>query len=503
MHPISALASYQDTTGATLLYATTTNLNGAGVRVAQAEVAVAADAWQVNPSVAGRTNGFITYYSNAVFSASSFPNSVGTESFHANGVGTNFYALADGMARGVSHVDNYEANYFVSKVYPVTQPFNAARIVNQSFSFGSQPTNIQENYDSAYDNFAAANKVILVNAVGNSGTVALPATSYNGIGVGAYNGGTATGPTPDNGRAKPDITAPADATSFSTPQVSGAAAILLQAAVRGDAGADTNSAGDIRTVKALLLNGAIKPSNWSAPKPSPLDPLYGAGVLNVFNSYRQFIGGKHTNTGSTNINLGAAHPPISTTNSPSITNLSGWDFATLTSSTTKDAVGEYHFVLPTNATATITLAWNRQQNQTTINNLYLYLYKIGNAQPVASSTSTVDNVQHIYSPNLSAGQYALQILKPGGATTVSAGETYALAYEFVSQKLTLTRGTNGTIKLTWPIYPAGFTLESTSTLASGSWSSVTATPLILSNSLNQVTLTPSAGIAQYYRLRRP
>ena len=121
-----------------------------------------------------------------------------------------------------------------------------------------------------------------------------PATCYNGIGVGAYGGSSSIGPTLDNGRAKPDITAPGlRTTSFSTPQVAGAAAVLMQAGLRGDGGGDTNSAADIRTVKALLLNGAIKPADWTNHAASPLDTRYGAGVLNVFNSYKQLAGGKH------------------------------------------------------------------------------------------------------------------------------------------------------------------------------------------------------------------
>ena len=54
-----------------------------------------------------------------------------------------------------------------------------------------------------------------------------------------------------------------ESTSFSTPQVAGAAAVLMQAGLRGDGGSDTNAAADIRTVKALLFNGAVKPADWT------------------------------------------------------------------------------------------------------------------------------------------------------------------------------------------------------------------------------------------------
>src|SRR5204862_3877198 len=98
---------------------------------------------------------------------------------------------------------------------------------------------------------------------GNGGSVQSPSTAYNGISVGAFGGSSSVGPTL-NGRCKPDLTAPEGLTSFSTPQVAGAAAILLQAAARGDGGSgSTTDLSDIRMVKALLLNAAQKPAAWT------------------------------------------------------------------------------------------------------------------------------------------------------------------------------------------------------------------------------------------------
>ena len=76
-----------------------------------------------------------------------------------------------------------------------------------------------------------------------------PATCYNGLGVGCYGVGAASsiGPTVDNGRSKPDLTAPSTYTSFSTPYVSGAGAVLLQAAANGAGGTNLAAAGDLRT----------------------------------------------------------------------------------------------------------------------------------------------------------------------------------------------------------------------------------------------------------------
>ena len=186
--------------------------------------------------------------------------------------------------------------------------------------------------------------------------------------------------------------------------------------MRGDGGGDTNSAVDIRTLKALLLNGAIKPSGWTNSSSAPLHPRYGAGVLNVFNSYEQLAGGKWSYIVATSVPTNNPHPP--TGDIGTIGALSGWDFNTNSSSTNFDGVNHYYFNVTNNLsgatfTATTTLVWNRHRNKTNINNLDLFLYD-ANSNLVACSTSLVDNVEHIYLTNLAQGRYDLQVLKKGG-----------------------------------------------------------------------------------------
>jgi hypothetical protein len=317
------------------------------------------------------------------------------------------------------------------------------------------------------------------------------------------------GPTPDSThRAKPDITAPEGATSFSTPLVSGAAAILLQAALRGDGGSDTNSTADARALKALLINGAIKPGDWTNASPSPLDPRYGAGTVNVFESYKQLAGGKHAFIASTSVSTGAAHPPTAATNN--VSSLSGWDFNTLTSSVLNDSINHYYFNLAGGAsnamyTATATLVWNRQANQTSINDLNLYLYNTSTGNLVASSVSAVDNVEHLYILKLPAGRYDLQVFKSGGLPTggrnISNAETYALAFEFFTAPALTLAHSAGNIMLSWPVYPAGFELESTPSLAPPiSWTTVS-TAQVIANNQNSVIISSSSG-NQFFRLSR-
>ena len=265
------------------------------------------------------------------------------------------------------------------------------------------------------------------------------------------------------------------------------------------------SATAIATLKALLLNGAIKPPDWTNTSPSPLDPRYGAGVLNIFESYEQLAGGKHAYSVSVPVATGAAHPPTGATATVGV--LSGWDFNTNSSSGTTDGVNHYYFNVTNGSagahfTATATLVWNRHQNQTAINNLGLFLYNAASGTLVAASTSTVDNVQHVWVPRLAAGRYALQVWKAGGNGTVSAAEPYAVAFEFFATPLTISRSA-GSVTLSWPVYPTGFMLASSTNLLTpvGSWDTNYPSPTI-TGAEETMTVADPAGV-EFFQLTRP
>jgi hypothetical protein len=500
-----------DQIGVTALWTVVPDTDGSGIRVAQPEAddpytPPGTNTWEVNPAVVGQPADLFTYISSGGSSAA-YTNLLGLESHHAETVAGNFYGISGGVATNIAHVDNYEADYFYTSIVAVAFPPNINdRIVNQSFIFSGITISDQQMIDSSYDNYAAEFSTLFVSSAGNGGTVSPPATCYNGIGVGVSDGSSSVGPTPDNGRAKPDITAPGGGyTSFSAPYVAGAAAVLMQAGLRGDGGSYTNSAADIRTVKALLLNGAVKPADWTNSNSSPLDARYGAGILNVLNSYEQLAGGKHGYIVSTSVSTNDAHPPTGAT--ATITNLSGWDFSTNSSSANLDGVNHYYFNATNNLNgasfiATATLVWNRQKNKTNINNLDLFLYNCANSNLVTCSTSLVDNVEHIFLPQLAQGRYDLQVWKAGGIGTVSSTEPYALAWEFLSPTLAVTNdGTN--TALTFPIYPAGFVVETTTNLSSPvNWSTNDLPQPVFTNNQNYILLDATNSV-QFFRLRRP
>ena len=425
LNPFLAQADTLDSIGVTFLRSLDNSLQGSGVNVVQAEASVSGNLFEVSPSIVGQPVSLFTWISDAGTN-SAFPNSIGGDSFHADNVGLAFYGPASGVAPAVAHVDSYEANFFYNSRVR-SQIGISPKIVNQSFSFGGADPVV----DMDYDNYSARFLTLFISGAGNSGTVNAPASCYNGLGVAAYGGSSGTGPTAD-GRSKPDITAPASLTSFSAPLVSGAAAILLQAANRDDGGTSTASrAGDLRTLKALLLSGAEKPSDWTHTATTPLDPRYGAGILNVWNSYRQLRGGKQALVSSSNNGIGKAHLPPNITNS--LPTRRGWDFGTVANTPTSETVNHYLIDLRgANQTFTVkaSLVWMRQQGQLAINDLDLFLYDAVSNTLIASSQSTVDNVEHLFLTNLPPSRYDLQVLKNGGAKRITGSESYALAFEF-------------------------------------------------------------------------
>ena len=519
---VTVRAQNLDAIGVTVLRAVTTNLNGAGIRVAQAEAPFNTSPpfnFEVTPgnSLVQQPVGLFTYISDLGFSTT-FPNSVGIDSGHADQVAGIYYGTPDGVATNVLHVDNFEADYFYNSIISATSPANVNDpVVNQSFIFCNSDYSHysvadEQLVNSQYDDYAAQYKTLFVSGAGNGGPtnqsrVYPAATCYNGLGVAAYGGSSCVGPTLDNGRCKPDITAPASVTSYSTPQVAGTAAELMQAGLRGDGGSDTNAATDIRTVKALLLNGAVKPADWTNTAPSPLDYRYGAGVLDVFNSYKQLAGGKHGFIVSTTGSTGGAHPPNGATGTVGV--LSGWDLNTNTSGkfpSQFDAVNHYYLNVTNSVsnatfTATMTLVWNRQQNQTAINDLNLFLYNCANSNLVACSTSLVDNVEHIFAPMLPPGRYDLQIWKAGGSGIVSASVTYALAWEFFSETLNAAQS-GANVSVSWPVYPDGFVLETATNLVPPvAWGTNNPAPVVTNN--QNVVLLGATNPAQFFRLQRP
>ncbi len=490
-----ALADDFESIGVTAMRRERPAITGAGISVAQPEGQDGPDRWEVHPSL--NPSAFFTWTS-AQGTATNYPNSVGLESSHANGVAYQFYSTQLGVAPGVPRVDCYDADYFIESIVTPQTPI-AGRVVNQSFIIDLADT---PAVDLLYDAYAAMHNVLFVSGMNNVADAPhSPGSCLNGIGVGrwATNVVSSVGPTSD-GRAKPDIVAPNQyATSFATPLVSGAAALLLQAGAANDGGAGTASlATNSAVIKALLLNGAVKMTNWTNGFRRPLDARFGAGVLNVYNSDLQLRGGRRSAIATNDVAADGPHPPTNHTNN--VASLRGWDFSTIENAATKDRVAHYYFNLPTNSGAfsgTATLVWKKGSGS--LVNLELFLYQTASNTLVTCSTSSVDNVEHIFVPGLAPGRYDLQVLKR--STVPPGAEDYALAFDFSPVKLSIARSDTNVV-VSWPASPAGFVLQTTASFdAPVSWQNVS-THSVLSNAMNTATFS-SAPSMQYFRLFRP
>ena len=439
---VPALASTLAQIGVTQLRQVNPSLTGAGVILGQAEASVggATDAFEVNPAnlgatASGQSRSFV--YTNSSNVASSVYSSA-AYSGHAEAVAQNYYG-SSGVADGATTIYNYDSNAWAGTyVFSDKAPPTGLAIVNQSFIYSQLTAGTTDSVDTYYDNYTDQYNTIFVSAVGNGGSsttyttpssqINAPATAYNSIAVAAYGGSSGVGTTFD-GRSKPDISAPAGETSFAAPLVAGSAALLVQAGRMGIGGGSVSAETDERTVKALLLNGAVKPVGWTHTATQPLDTRWGAGVVNVYNSYTELAAGQVHATTSNTAALGSTGP--AETSMAAQSHLQGWDFASITSSASANAINHYVFNLGSASNLTATLVWNRQINQANINNLDLYLYN-SLGQAVAISDSSVDNVQQLYTLNLAPGKYDLEVVKLGGSSEVSSQEQYALAYSFIS-----------------------------------------------------------------------
>lgn len=264
--------------------------------------------------------------------------------------------------------------------------------------------------------------------VGSSNGGSLPPAwvpSYNAIAVGRSDGGHGRGLTTlyGAGRVAIDVVVPTSTTSRATPVVAGAVAILQDAA-------DGSDAARSEVIRATILAGATKDSGdiagtWSRSTSRPLDSTYGAGELNIHNSYNIQQGGEFD---------GSVSDPATAINSM------GWDYESSL------AIGnERLYEIEIGAGSiwedlSIALTWNMDivdlddsssifDPEEQLANLTLELFDSSDGfldTRLDFSDSDVDNVEHIYVPgSLTAGTYHLRI---SNAASDSFATDYGLAW---------------------------------------------------------------------------
>jgi hypothetical protein len=369
-------------------------------------------------------------------------------------VGQYYFGSTQSFAPGANSVVNYDASAWLSNVLRITgsappdpQPFRVQNLSWVVTGVGIQELAALRRYDYLIET-SELTAVVGANNADNFTSVkphpTLFAYAYNTIVVGRSDGGHSRGQTNNliggvaygSGRYRPDVVAPSTLSSASTAMVSSAATMLHQS------GAGTDAVRS-EVMKAIIMAGATKNefaswldqtsglvNPWNHTQTRPLDDVFGAGELNVYNSYGIQLGGKQS---------------ASTAAPAAAVKSFGWDYQDRKSDS---SVGDlyYNFEVPVGSTASelsIMLNWNAKVVDTnadpnvftpiqSLQNLDLQFYDSSNSfmeTLIDQSVSTVDNVEHIYLTNLGPGTYTLKV---SGAANWDYGLAWRTATSFNS-----------------------------------------------------------------------
>ena len=445
----SAVADYRADVGYTRLQQDLGSAvpDGTGVAVAHVEGSQLVNAqylWMPdvnNGEFAGKT---IVNASNA---------GLGLYSGHATAVGQLFYGSYSSFAPGISNIEAYSANDWLAGGFLQTVSAttggptpgqSTSRIGNHSWIAAAA------GFDSValrrLDWVVETDEFIQVVGMANgagSNTSPLLAGGFNVIAVGRTDGQHQTGAVALDtlyvaDRPRPHVVDPMYSTSTATPHVSAAAALLVETghgnpALSSDpvSVSTTNRAGVLvrnaersEVVKAALMAGADRVTHNSSTvdlgiyrdvagnrTANGLDRRYGAGQLNVRNSYLIIAAGEQ---GSTEDGNGAAS-----------VGARGFDYDPyFGGSNGSNSTATYP--LPTSAQPqllTASLAWNVDvtgpsgpgfNTAATLHNLDLSLVDVAaGGTVVAASLGTADNSENIWFVVPANAQYALRVTRIG------------------------------------------------------------------------------------------
>ncbi len=454
-----AALDYKDYIGFTHLKAELGSSNtptGAGVKVTQVE----ADSTQSNPDY----YSYLPDFSDSHFSGKNFTahlvyknpaNPVVGMSGHANTVAHYFYGNGY-IAPGITSITNYLADHwldygFLNNGYTAQPLTTSARVANHSWAGASTAKAVNVDILKRLDWVIHRDEYIQVvgmyNGSGNT-TRPLLGSSFNAIAVGLSDGNSQHGSYAldslyTTGRTRPDLVAPTTATSWATPMVSAAAALLVEVGHKNPArstdpavqytydrnGDKIYNAERSEVVKAALMAGASRTASqlllgYHATTTNGLDSTYGAGQLNIYNSYHIIAAGEQNSRQDGGIGLISRY---------------GFDydpyFGGLSNS---NRTASYYFTTLADGKMTASLVWNLEVNggtpdifdgSATFYHLGLYLYDLSDLNhPLASAVGEADNTENLWLSLHANHNYLLQV------SALTAGNflwDYGLAWEIV------------------------------------------------------------------------
>lgn len=400
---------------------------GAGIAVLQCEAPEGTNLWGPN------TANAVQFAGKTFTSPGASPGTSG----HATSVAKLCYGNLDSIAPGVSDIWLYQVSDFLTGGYlrtgqpgtaPSLPPDQAIRIMNHSW-IGQFGTSSDLNALNRVDYLINRDNVLVVNGRGSTttGGARLMSNSFNSITVGTTLGNDLFGDTdPDldgPGRMKPEMVAPGNASSFTTPVVSATAAVLYETIDTDPVLSSSVISSRQPVMKATLLAGATRGADWTndpvdGATARPIDDRLGAGVVNVDRSHRIITGYRHP--GSTSL-----------ANAPTIP-LAGFDYPRVSVGQTR----WWRFTVGALDELSVALTWPRLPSSNflsyTLMDLDLELVRLvdGEPEPVDSarfdsgnvlSTSQVDNLELLSVRGLEPGEYALKVTRINTGPTAFAG----------------------------------------------------------------------------------
>jgi len=390
---------------------------------------------------------------------------------HATGVGLNFYGAKRSMTPGITVVESYLADHWLGPGYlessaATTPRSSSSRIANHSWvasTNGNNPSVLRR-----IDWVVGIDETIQVVGPCRPGNPLL-GSAFNTIAVGKADGENGKGTAAVDalysaGRSCPQLVAPLKTASSAAPVVASAAALLVEAG-HADPGLSTdpvlrrtaNRIGDTiynaersEVVKAALMAGAdrvtrntvvlggnpidIKDYRKDSAQRSPngLDRRYGAGQVNIGNSYHIIAGGEQNSLEDM-------------PESDGIIGRSGFDYdPAFGGENGSNTIATYYFTVDQDSTQLrAALVWNIDidagagpnfAGSATLYDLDLFLYDVtGTDEPrqVAASTAPADNTENLCVGLEKNRRYMIQV-KPGPRQSAFKWD-YALAWHLTRQ----------------------------------------------------------------------
>jgi hypothetical protein len=457
---VPAQATYKDLIGFPELeaYLGASIPTGAGITVSQVENADGSGNYM--PSVtqaelASRTIINVTNTSNDALT-------------HATNVARNFYGVNTSIAPNLGGAANpvyvYRATHWTadgflqsnSNLLPSTHA--DSRITNHSWTVGGSIGELLRRMDFIVERDDNLQIVGIPNS--NNDNHAGWKNAYNVISVGRVDGNHHSGTLAvdsvygDN-RVTPTLVTPAFnapntqiATSWATAMVSAASALLLEvgansALSNGDITNRTRTIPNAQAsevVKAVLMAGAdrhvinargVDLTTYTVNTSNNLDSHYGAGQLNIYNSYRILAGGEQ-DAGSNISRYGWDYNPAFGGANSTATTASY--YFTPTASWQNEIIAALVWNLKVDITPS-QLPFGTASFATAFYDLNLELIDLNTSAVLASSMSTEHNTENIwYSGLIEGNPYELRVTAAGP----SFDWDYALAWQVIPEPGTLT-----------------------------------------------------------------